>query len=147
MKTCSACGKSKSLTNFYKRRTGTRSGQHYEKCKDCYKTRGRDYYSKHREKQLGLAKKRKQGYILERKKFFEEIKNKPCADCGKIYPPWVMDFDHRDKKLKLGNVSKLALRKFWSIERIKEEIKKCDLVCANCHRERTYRRLTISMPS
>ncbi len=141
MKKCSNCRKNKLLENFYKRKTGPRVGQYYEKCKDCYKSRGRDYYFKNREKQLELAKKRKQRYISERKKFFEEIKSKPCADCGRIYSPWVMDFDHRNGELKLGNVSKLALRKFWSIARIKEEIEKCDLVCANCHRERTHSRL------
>lgn len=147
MKNCSKCGESKSLENFYKRKIGLRSGQYYEKCKDCYKNRGREYYFKNREKQLGLAKKRKQKYIHERKNFFEVIKNKPCADCGKSYSPWVMDFDHRDAKLKLGNVSKLAMRKFWSIDRIKLEIEKCDLVCANCHRERTYRRINNILPS
>ncbi len=111
------------------------------------KSRGKNYYHQNREKQLELVKIRKERYIEERKKFLEEVKNKPCLDCGKKYPAWVMDFDHRDGELKLGNVSKLALRKFWSISRILEEIEKCDLVCANCHRERTYRRLTILKPS
>lgn len=141
MKRCSKCGKNSSLKNFYKRKAGPRSGQYYEKCKDCYKNRGREYYFQNREKQLELSKKRKGKYISERKKFFKEVKNKPCTDCGKKYSPWVMDFDHKDGELKLGSVSKLALRKFWSMTRIKEEIKKCDLVCANCHRERTYKRL------
>ena len=62
-------------------------------------------------------------------------KAKPCVDCGKHYPPYVMDFDHvRGSKRKAiskwrGTTALLLL-----------EIGKCDLVCANCHRERTYQR-------
>ena len=66
-----------------------------------------------------------------------EQKNKPCADCGNIYHPCAMDFDHLDPALKDKDVSKLATFG-WS--RIKQEIAKCELVCANCHRIRTYNR-------
>ena len=118
-----------------------RSGEYYEKCKDCYRSRGRKYYQDNRERQLKLAKKRKQNYIEARKEFLGEIKNKPCFDCGKKYPSWIMDFDHRNGKDKIGSVSFLAFRKLAKFDKIKDEIKKCDLVCANCHRDRTYRRL------
>lgn len=50
-----------------------------------------------------------------------------------------MDFDHKDKSLKLGNIAHMAVRN-WSLEKIKQEINKCEVVCANCHRIRTYRR-------
>lgn len=141
MKKCLKCGLAKPLEEFYKRKTGQRAGEYYEKCIECYKSRGRDYYHKNRERQLQLAKNRKQKYTEERKEYLAEIKNKPCMDCGKIYPPWVMDFDHRDAKLKIGSVSYLAFRKMLKFDKIREEIEKCDLVCANCHRERTYQRL------
>lgn len=63
------------------------------------------------------------------------LKNKPCADCGIQYPPYVMDFDHRPGEVKMENVG--AMSRF-SEEAIAAEIAKCDLVCANCHRERTF---------
>lgn len=45
-----------------------------------------------------------------------------------------MDFDHReDKKFNIAQLSKIA-----SVEKLKEEIAKCDVVCANCHRIRTH---------
>jgi hypothetical protein len=62
---------------------------------------------------------------------------KPCMDCGNQFPPYVMDFDHRDPTLKKNNVAYMA---HSSLDRIMEEIEKCDLVCANCHRIRTHKR-------
>jgi hypothetical protein len=141
MKKCSKCGLFKKIKEFYKRKTGLRSGECYEKCRECYKIRGRNYYHQNRERQLELAKKRKLKYIEERKEFLGKIKNKPCFDCGKKYPAWIMDFDHRNRKDKIGSISFLTFRKLVNFDKIREEIAKCDLVCANCHRDRTYKRL------
>lgn len=63
-------------------------------------------------------------------------KARPCADCGIQYPHYVMDFDHRDPTKKLFNISGGALRRKPSL--ILAEIAKCDIVCANCHRERSW---------
>lgn len=141
MKQCSKCELSKELGEFYNRKSGLRVGEYYEKCKECYKRRGRNYYSWNRVRQLELAKLRKLRYIGERKKFLEEIKKQPCFDCKVSYPPWVMDFDHRNSLEKVANVSKLAFRTIATFDIITREIKKCDLVCSNCHRQRTYERL------
>lgn len=67
----------------------------------------------------------------------KEIKSKPCFDCNQIYPYYVMDFDHREGVVKINNVSQM---RFCSKDKILKEIQKCDLVCANCHRERTFSR-------
>jgi hypothetical protein len=63
-------------------------------------------------------------------------KDKPCADCGIRYPPYVMDFDHvrGEKKQCIGRMLS------QSLQAILEEIEKCDVVCSNCHRERTQSR-------
>jgi hypothetical protein len=65
-------------------------------------------------------------------------KDKPCVDCGIKYPPWVMQFDHLNDKV--GKISNMV-SKGSSFKTIIEEIKKCEVVCANCHADRTYRRL------
>lgn len=60
---------------------------------------------------------------------------KGCAGCGEM-DPIVLEFDHRDpsqKVLNIGDCSNCG----WSIARLLEEAKKCDVVCANCHRRRT----------
>jgi hypothetical protein len=56
----------------------------------------------------------------------------PCVDCGER-DPIVLEFDHlRDKAFTIGQA--LAKRSWQSIL---DEIKKCEVVCANCHRRRT----------
>jgi flagellar biosynthesis/type III secretory pathway ATPase len=58
---------------------------------------------------------------------------RPCLDCGGYFKACQMQFDHlRDKKLNVSLASSLA--------QAKEEIAKCELVCANCHSLRTYNR-------
>ena len=139
-KKCSICGEIKEVSEFYQRRTH-RAGEYYEQCKDCFKERGRKYYHRNHEQQLNLCKLRKRRYINERKKWLNEIKNKPCVDCGKMYAPWIMDFDHKDGEVKIGSISNLAIHNTSNFKKIEAEIEKCDLVCANCHRQRTHERL------
>jgi len=64
--------------------------------------------------------------------------NNPCSDCNLFYPYYVMDFDHLgDKEFQISD----AIQHSYSIKKIKEEMDKCDLVCSNCHRKRTYERM------
>jgi len=56
-----------------------------------------------------------------------------------------MDFDHRPGEKKSLEVSRLTLTK--SIRRVVEEIAKCDVVCANCHRIRTFEKKQRKLPS
>jgi len=58
-----------------------------------------------------------------------------CADCGYNEHPHALDFDHVEEKE--FNVSQ-GQDKSYKI--LKEEIAKCDVVCANCHRIRTAER-------
>lgn len=65
-------------------------------------------------------------------------KSKPCDDCGNKFPWYVMDLDHV-RGVKKFNLS-VAAQKLYSFATIQAELRKCDPVCANCHRERTFRR-------
>lgn len=65
--------------------------------------------------------------------------NSPCADCGNHFPYYVMHFDHIGDD-KLTNISRLVYHDRASWSKIQDEMDKCELVCANCHAERTYRR-------
>ncbi len=73
-----------------------------------------------------------------------EAKDKPCADCGIHYPYYVMEFDHLDSGAKHFNIS--AGVTCASYDRIIAEIAKCEVVCANCHAERTHRRRQEQLP-
>jgi hypothetical protein len=66
-----------------------------------------------------------------------QAKDRPCVDCGVKYSPWVMDFDHKDRKTKYAMVSSLASS--GRLVAMRREIVKCDVVCSNCHRERTHK--------
>lgn len=68
-----------------------------------------------------------------------ELKSNPCQDCGKNFPICCMDFDHKIGTKKTYNVGSMFAH-HYSKELIKKELKKCDLVCANCHRVRTQKR-------
>jgi hypothetical protein len=67
-----------------------------------------------------------------------KIRNSKCTDCKVSYPPHVLDFDHLANK-SFG-ISR-AIQQGMAIEKIKTEIKKCQIVCSNCHRERTRSRM------
>lgn len=60
----------------------------------------------------------------------------PCKTCNKIYDPICMDFDHKKGVKKNDTVSNLAHSRSWS--KVKEEIDKCDILCAMCHRIKTH---------
>lgn len=72
--------------------------------------------------------------------FMDEMKKGPCQDCRQEFPPICMDFDHiPERGPKLFAISHAVLS-YRQAEKIKIEIAKCDLVCANCHRIRTWKR-------
>jgi hypothetical protein len=75
--------------------------------------------------------------VDRRREWLDSLKkDQPCADCGVSFPPCVMDYHHIDpttKKFSIGRGSYRNSRKL-----ILEEISKCILVCANCHRLREY---------
>lgn len=68
---------------------------------------------------------------------YRAFKLKPCADCGGTFDPVCMDFDHRLGEVKLFTIGNSNGAR--SVESILGEIAKCDVVCANCHRIRTFR--------
>lgn len=62
---------------------------------------------------------------------------RPCLDCKELYPHYMMDFDHV-RGTKLGNIYDLA--RIGDIAKLLTEVQKCDLICSNCHRHRTFMR-------
>jgi len=54
-----------------------------------------------------------------------------------------MEFDHV-RGTKIADISKMTQFLDWSLADVIEEIQKCELVCSNCHKIRTYTRLVTS---
>lgn len=55
-----------------------------------------------------------------------------CTACGREGHPVVMQFHHRNPENKLFTIAS-KLSNGWNLDRLKDELDKCDLVCANCH--------------
>lgn len=75
------------------------------------------------------------------RKILQQAKDKPCMDCGTKYPAYVMQFDHRPGETKRFNIGMMVSHR-PAMELFLAEIAKCDVVCANCHAERTWQRRT-----
>jgi DNA-binding CsgD family transcriptional regulator len=73
------------------------------------------------------------------REFLKEYKqSRGCMDCGENYPYWILEFDHLgDKDFELSKYRNHT----QDLEKIKAEVSKCDVVCSNCHKDRTYRRI------
>ena len=72
---------------------------------------------------------------LERKKKLIEIAGGQCCDCGYKRNIAALEFHHVNPEEKLFGID---LRKCSNLQwdRLVEEVKKCILICSNCHRER-----------
>jgi hypothetical protein len=71
--------------------------------------------------------------------FVRKAKAKPCVDCGIQYPYYVMQFDHVRGKKQHGMTA--FRNRLHSLATIEKEIAKCEVVCANCHAVRTWKRI------
>lgn len=121
MKKCNRCKLDKGLSEFAKG-----SGR----CRPCQAVMAREHYLNNKEVYVKSAidmKNRNHKYILE------YLKNHPCVVCGED-DPIVLDFDHL--KDKTASVTQAVIDK-WSLQKIDNEIKKCQVLCANCHRRKT----------
>jgi len=73
--------------------------------------------------------------LKNRKEYIEERTKHCCERCGNKYHPDVFDFHHRDPTTKKFNLGFHRWRKIVTDKETLEEADKCDILCANCHRE------------
>lgn len=74
--------------------------------------------------------------VAERQHLVDEFKMRMgCIDCGYADHPVALDLDHRDPEMKIADVSALVSGK---LELLLNELDKCDVRCACCHRIRTH---------
>lgn len=105
----------------YKNKQDERKKQHecYLRSKNKYKAR---------------VKKQNKVYKTRNRDYFNEYKiNHGCCKCGYKSNAVALDFHHIDTYTKDANIARL-INSSWSIEKILQEVKKCVVICANCHR-------------
>ena len=89
------------------------------------KISARKYYDTHKAEYLTRNRTKKHAI----REWLQEKKKRPCHDCGKRFPHYVMDFDHRSSEHKLYEPTRLYVMQSW--KKARAEIAKCDVVCAN----------------
>lgn len=133
-KTCTRCNEEKELELFAKRSKSLDGRSSW--CKECYKKYDRDRYQFGDDK-VRKANNREATRNIAKDYIWEYLLEHPCIDCFET-DPLVLEFDHRDDVEKVNNVSYMLS---GSLNKIKAEIAKCDVRCANCHRRRTIKQL------
>jgi hypothetical protein len=134
MKKCTQCLESKNLDEFSWRNKS--KGTKQSLCKTCAKSRDARLYKQG--KKSGATIEQSRAIRARNRAWLRQyLESNPCVDCGEK-DIRVLEFDHLPQFVKTANVSELASS---SLARIQAEIAKCEVVCANCHKRRTYGRL------
>ena len=131
-KTCSKCKRELPLDNF--RWKNKAKGQKHSQCKDCQKAQEKIHYQESKERQdsvVATANFQKESNLS----LVNRIRESGCKKCGekRIY---ILDFHHRDPSQKEKTINRMI--KSSSYDNLLAEIEKCDVLCANCHREFHY---------
>lgn len=148
-KQCIKCVLEKSKDYQAEKREKIRNGTHVVKHRNKFCINGHDTALCGRNKNgqcLECHKEQKEHRRMADKKHRQKrerlviaFKNKPCADCQGWFDPCQMDFDHRPGEVKLFGIREGITR--TDLKTFLQEIEKCEVVCANCHRLRTYKRM------
>lgn len=132
MKHCKMCARVLPLSEFSMKSNTTRTPCSY--CKECQRQYSRQHYrankALHNERRYANQKRY---YQENRKRLVVFLSDKSCVDCGEDDVA-VLDFDHVHGT-KTFNISHMIGRFGWA--RIEQEIQKCEIRCANCHRRKT----------
>lgn len=125
MKRCRVCKENKSLDCFSINKT-KKSGINDE-CKACQKKYFKEYYKKNKDKHIQTVL----SYSIERRVFLARKKiQSGCVRCGYNDHPSALQFHHIDPNTKCFTIGSGNGRTF---EELTTEIKKCEVLCANCH--------------
>lgn len=105
-------------------------------CKGCSRQYIKNHYYKNTQYYIQKARKNNVKVKQEKIEYLQEyLATHPCIDCGEN-DILVLEFDHRVREKKFDDVSRILKRRL-SLEKLKQEIAKCDVRCANCHRRKT----------
>ncbi len=138
MKICSKCRVKKDEKDYYWK--NKQLNRLHAQCKDCYRDHRKSYSADHYLKYGDQYRLRAKARRIEirrsiQRNLVEYLKDKKCAQCTES-DIRVLEFDHinpNDKKFGIA----LAVRNGMKWEAILFEIKKCQILCANCHKKRT----------
>ena len=131
MKKCSKCGNTKKISDFPFRNKS--KGTRHSACNNCQKVIRKESYERNKKTTYERNKRNKDKNIIWFKEYKSSLK---CSKCDENHPS-CLDFHHIDKSTKKYDVSEM-IHGTYSRKLIIEEIEKCVILCANCHRKRHY---------
>lgn len=122
-KICKICNVEKEYSkfHFHKECTGGVVGT----CRECTKE-GKAKWHKDNRKNL---QEKSNSLNRNSKAFWVEEKGGRCTDCKVVFPLCVYQFHHVDGTKEVNPSAVLR----WRLERARQEMDKCILLCANCH--------------
>lgn len=133
---CKTCNETKGISEYHWRKDTKSNGGYRYVCKICACNKAKESYQRNKEKCKARCAKAAKARILERRKFvYNYLKERSCVQCGES-DVRCLDFDHVDSKDKDLAISR-AIWNNWSMNRLINEINKCQILCANCHRKKT----------
>ncbi len=110
-----------------------KSRYHSEEYKEYQRNYQRGWHQRNKIKRNALIRERKAAM----NEYIQSIKSQLyCIDCGQQHPA-TLHFHHLNSEDKQFNIGE-AVRKGFGPNRIKQEIEKCIVLCANCHAIRHY---------
>jgi hypothetical protein len=127
-KYCPACEQLLDIATFTKKGNA---------CGPCANKRAKDWRLVHRQDPEFVKKFNKRVTDKNKTRKLEAIEfmGGACQDCGGKFPPSVYDFHHVNMETKDKNPSYVLK---GGLEKAKEELAKCVLLCSNCHRIRHF---------
>jgi hypothetical protein len=132
-KRCTGCGLERPTDEFPIKNLKT--GRRGTRCRACRSAYGKLHYQKNRDRYCARPRAPRHE---QREPYWAWVMNyltsHSCVDCGET-DPIVLQFDHRDGTVKVDAVGTMLNRASWAS--LLNEIAKCDVRCANCHRLRT----------
>lgn len=130
-KICSKCKQSLPLSEFRDQAEGLFGKRAI--CKVCERVNSKLYYHQNKGKVKDLVRKgHKSRKISDSERLLMYLALHPCVDCGER-DPVVLEFDHVRGEKRYNILSMVSSSMSWSS--ILQEIKKCDVRCANCHKK------------
>jgi hypothetical protein len=132
LKLCPKCHVNKPIAQFSRR--STTGGQRCSYCRTCQRQYCKRHYQLHKNTHNKRRYVRQKGSRQQLVQLLSNHKKRlKCIDCGEA-DPVVLEFDHV-RGTKVDNISRMLFNASW--RKIKKEIQKCEVRCANCHRRRT----------
>lgn len=157
-KVCRSCGEEKRLADFalvgnWRKKRAADPRRYKKDCKRCSrapdarktdpnfkpdrKVRARVPARTPDEKRARAAQYKRKQRRETRIKALEYLAEKGCCECG-VRDPRILEFDHIRPREKSNTLARLLTDGYsWGAEKLRQEIRKCRVICANCHRKHT----------